>query len=52
MNKDNRNKMIGVKLTPSEFDALTTICDAQKVSKSVFIRKLINNYIAEMVQQC
>ena len=52
MNSDNRTKLVGVKLTPSELETLNTICNTQKVSKSSFIRKLINNYIAEMVEQC
>ena len=50
MTKDSKTKMIGIKVTPSEFEILNTICDAEKVTKSSFIRKLIKNYIAEMVQ--
>ena len=52
MKKDNRNRMIGIKMTQSEMDVLNTICDAQHTSKSAFIRKLINNYIQEMEPEC
>ena len=52
MTKENRTKMIGIKMTQSEMEVLDTICNTQKISKSAFIRKLINNYIAEMDMKC
>ena len=48
MNKENKSKMVGVKLTPQEIDVLNNICDTLNISKSVFIRRLINNYLVEM----
>ena len=45
MEDDIRNKMIGVKLTESEFDALNEICKARQITKSVFIRELISDYL-------
>ena len=47
MEDDMRNKMIGIKLTESEFEALNEICKAMQVTKSVFIRKLISDYLWE-----
>ena len=52
MANDFRTKIVGVKVTPSEFEVLNEICNTQNISKSAFIRKLISNYIAEMDTVC
>lgn len=42
---EHRTKKLSVKLTPREFEALNQICDAMQMNKSVFIRKLIREYL-------
>ena len=39
---ENRTKLLGVKLTPKEYEALNEICNALQTTKSKFIRKLIH----------
>lgn len=38
---ENRTKILGVKLTPKEFEALNEICLTLQTTKSKFIRTLI-----------
>ena len=42
MTIENRTKMIGVKLTPKEFEALNEICQTLQTTKSNFVRTLIH----------
>lgn len=44
---DFRKKMLGVKLTEREFEALNEVCQAMQISKSVFIRNLIHKELFE-----
>lgn len=42
-----RTKMLGVKLTEREFEALNEVCNALQVSKSIYIRQLIRKELFE-----
>ena len=42
---ESRNKMVGVKLTQSEFDKLTEVCGELMVTKSRFFRFLYTEYM-------
>ena len=39
---ENRTKLLGVKLTPSEFELLNDICTTLQITKSAYIRQLIH----------
>lgn len=38
---DFKTQMISLRVTPMEYQALTQMCETMNVTKSVFIRKLI-----------
>ena len=45
--KEFRTKMLGVKLTEREYQALNEVCQALQIPKSVFIRNLIHKELFE-----
>lgn len=40
--KGCKTKTIGLRVTTAEFEALTQICEVMKLTKSEFIRNIIN----------
>ena len=47
---ENRTELIGVRLTKSEVEAIETICETQQISKSVFLRMLVKDYLMGAIE--